>query len=145
MLSAGICLYAYKPKLIIMKKMLLRQFVSSVCVTAFMCLASNTLHAQCKYSVVNVKNDTTTYTIPCDFPIKANTGDSTADHNNFIAAFQAWNQAIASLNGMELPTVITSGIKTVFFTISAADYNLFPVEKKNALKIYPELYQIGNN
>ncbi len=128
-----------------MKKMLLKQFLLSACFAVVTCFAGTKLSAQCKYSVVNVKNDTVTYTIPCDFPIKANTGDSAADHTNFIAAFQAWNQAASSLNGIELPTVLTSGIKTVFFIISAADYSLFSDEKKNALKIYPELYQIGNN
>jgi hypothetical protein len=127
-----------------MKKMLLKQFVLTACLTSFMCLAGTSLNAQCKYSVVNLGNDTTTYTVPCDFPVMANTGDATADLNAFITAFQAWNQTITSLNGLTLPTVATTGIKSVFFTISGADYALFTDDKKNALKAYPQLYQINN-
>jgi hypothetical protein len=127
-----------------MKKMLLRQFLLSACLTLLICFAGNKLNAQCKYSVVTLGNDTTTYTIPCDFPVMANTGDAAADLNTFIAAFQTWNQSIASLNGLTLPTLATTGIKTVFFTISSGDFNLFTDEKKNALKVYPQLYHIGN-
>jgi hypothetical protein len=118
-----------------MKKIVLKTVASTTLIICLLCFGKNEAVAQCKYNVVNVKNDTTSLVVTCDFPIKANTGDSTLDHNNFITALLAWSP--------NLPTINTTGMKDAFFTISAADFELFTEEKKNALKVYPQLYQVS--
>jgi hypothetical protein len=118
-----------------MKKMLLKPLGLTLIIVCILSLGKTETFAQCKYSIVNVKNDTTSLVVTCDFPVKANTGDSTLDQNNFIAALLAWSP--------NLPTINTTGIKDAFFTISAADFELFTEEKKNALKVYPQLYQVS--
>jgi hypothetical protein len=109
---------------------------------AFLCLGNTSLQAQCKYKVVNQLSDTTSFSIPCDFPLKAITGDSALNENTFIAAFAAWNQNSASIQSLVLPTIATSGIKLVFFEIMAADFALYDDARKSLMLANPSLYKV---
>lgn len=125
-----------------MKKNATKQLVVTICLSCFICLLSVNVDAQCRYRVVNMLNDTVSYSIPSDFPLKVNTGDSSLDQSNFIAAFTAWNKNSVSLQSITLPTILISGIKNVFFEISASDFTAFSDDRKTAIRANPQLYLI---
>lgn len=105
-------------------------------------VSAGDLQAQCTYKVVSLSNDTTSFTIPCDFPVKANTGDSAVDEDNFIIAFTSWNRNTEAIKHLLLPSLQTTGIKIVFFEITAAGYAAFTQERKNAIAAHAALYKI---
>ena len=132
---------AYKPnKPTNMKKTLPKGLLSVIAITFVFCFFANYSWSQCKYYVVNLKGDTTIFKIPCNFPAKANTGDSTADQTNFVNAFLDWNKTLPELQSNILPFQGLSGIKTVYFEITNSDFSQFSEDRKAALAAYPSLY-----
>ena len=125
-----------------MKRNSTNQFVVTACLFCLISFLHTDADAQCRYKVVNMLNDTTSFSIPCDFPLKVNTGDSVIDQNNFLSAFIAWNQNSASLQSITLPVITTSGIKNVFFEIASADFALLSDEKKTLMLASPQLYVV---
>lgn len=125
-----------------MKKISTRQILLSLFMSVLSCISLSESQAQCRYKAVNLANDTLSFTIPCDFPIKGNTGDPLLDENTFIAAFESWNQASPLISTVLLPTIRFSGMKEVYFEISATDFTLFTEERKAAILVYPQLYKI---
>lgn len=123
-----------------MKKTLFNKIILMV---VFVCFGSVKIDAQCKYNVVNVLNNTSPYSIHCDFPLKANTVDSTIDQNNFNNAFAAWYSNNQVNNVTVLPTSNTTGIKTIYFEIPRADFNLFSNDRQNQITANPQLYRIN--
>lgn len=125
-----------------MKKISTQQILLSLFMSVLSCISLSESQAQCRYKAVNLANDTLSFTIPCDFPVKGNTGDSLLDENTFIAAFESWNQSSPLISTTLLPTIRFSGMKEVYFEISATDFALFTEERKTAILVYPQLYKI---
>lgn len=125
-----------------MKKISTQQILLSLFMSVLGCISLSESQAQCRYGVVTLRNDTTYLAIPCDFPLKANTGDSTLDANQFITAISQWNQTNISVIGYSLPTLTTTGIKSIFFEIRNTDFLLFSEERKTAMLANPALYSI---
>jgi hypothetical protein len=125
-----------------MKKIFTQKILFILLLTLGATLAVSETKAQCRYRFVNLANDTLSFSVPVDFPVKPNTGDEKKDEENFLSAFVQWNQSSTTLQGITLPTVATTGIKEVFFEISADLYASFSEEKKKALSFYPQLYRI---
>lgn len=125
-----------------MKKISTQQILLSLSMSVLGCISFSESQAQCRYGVVTLRNDTTYVTIPCDFPVKANTGDSTLDANRFYSALDQWNQTNLTAIGQTLLTPATTGIKTVFFEIRNPDFLLFTEERKTAILASPALYSI---
>jgi hypothetical protein len=142
MLLAGY-FFSIQPKLTTNMKTTLHKRLSLVIAITFtFCFFTNDSWSQCKYYVVSQKGDTTVFNIPCNFPAKANTGDAALDQTNFVTAFLDWNRAVPELQSNFLPIPGFSGIKTVYFEITSADFSQFSEDRKNALAAYPALYII---
>lgn len=125
-----------------MKKIFTQQILLSLFMSVLGCISLSESQAQCRYGVVTLRNDTTYVTIPCDFPLKANTGDSTLDANQFHSALSQWNQTNFTVIGQTLLTPVTTGIRSVFFEIRNSDFLLFTEERKTAILASPALYSI---
>lgn len=121
---------------------MIKQIVLACSLAFFMCLGSGKLSAQCKYKVISVLNDTSSYTIPCDFPIKVKTGDTALDQSRFNTVFTDWNLKNPAVKATKLPTLGTTGIKKVFFEISIVDLQHLSPGAKNMILASPELYLI---
>ncbi|MEN9686975.1 MAG: hypothetical protein RLZZ28_2761 [Bacteroidota bacterium] len=125
-----------------MKTTLPKRLSLVIAITFAFCFFANDSWSQCKYYVVSQKGDTTVFSIPCNFPAKANTGDAASDQASFVTAFLDWNRTVPELQSNILPIPGFSGVKTVYFEINGSDFNQFSEDRKNALAVYPALYII---
>lgn len=118
----------------------MNQFVLLICTVFFISVGN--LKAQCTYHAVNATNDTLSFPVPCDFPLKANTGDSASDKNTYNADLALWNQNSPVISGLKLPNLSTPGITKIFFHISASEFEAFNSVRKDAIIANPTLYII---
>lgn len=126
-----------------MRTLYLRRYLSSFILLAG-CLfgLASSAHGQCTYKVINLRNDTASFKIPCDFPLKPVTGDATADKAAFVLAFVAWNESGDAIKSALLPTIATTGIKAVYFEITTATLESYSTERRTAILADPSFYHI---
>ncbi len=86
-------------------------------------------------------NDTTVFSIPPDFPIKINTGDSVLDNNNFSAALTIWNQNSMVISRIKLPMPNEPTVAKIYFEIRIADFNQFSDARKIAIEADADMYK----
>ncbi|GEM_PF-1587320 len=125
-----------------MKKRTLHQIVSTLCITVLICLISGSAKSQCSYIAISSSNDTTIVSVTSDFPLKINTGDTAADNVTYSNAILQWKNSNTIINNLDTPTLLTPGIKKVYFLIPASEFDLFTEERKTAIKANPDLYLI---
>lgn len=123
-----------------MKMKTIAQIVFSVCLLFL--LGIRTVNAQSKYVVISTFDIKTDFSIPSDFPIKINTGDSVLDDINFSDALTIWNQNSMVISKITLPIPKDPTVAKIYFEIGIADFNQFSNERKNAIEADPELYII---
>ena len=125
-----------------MKKRTLPKIVITLCVSFLICLISGTAKSQISYIAISSTNDTTTFSVTSDFPIKLSTGDTTADNIKYSDAVLQWKNNNSIINNLEIPTWVTPGIKKIYFLIPVSEFDLFTEERKTAIKANPDLYLI---
>lgn len=125
-----------------MKKNVLKVIVSTTIIICLLCFGKNEVVAQCNYIVITSSNDTTTFSITNDFPIRLITNDSVADDANYSNTILQWKNNNLVISNLDLPTFITQGVKKIYFEISEKDFLQFSDERKEAIRLQPSLYII---
>lgn len=99
--------------------------------------------AQCTYNVINALNETITISIPCDFPLYYNTGNATADRDNYNNALAKWHSDYPSTASLDIsPKSI--GVST-YIEIFSSEMDNFTKEKQSLIQAMSYYYHIKTN
>ncbi len=105
---------------------------------------SSKAFAQCNY-VTTENGKETRLNIPCDFPVKTRTGDTSLSESNFKTELLVWQTANPTLKNIVVYP--TANPCNMFIEIPLSNYNSFTDLKKkriDALKYFYKIIQTEN-
>ncbi len=96
----------------------------------------------CTYTATMLSDESTTVAIPCDFPVKSDSGNPEKDQENYMQAFMDWNQNnMDAINTFLMPQGMT-GVKSIQVEIPQNEFDNFSDEKKTAILNASSVYSI---
>jgi hypothetical protein len=96
----------------------------------------------CSYNVILLSGKSEEVAIPCDFPVKANTGNNKQDEENYNVVFLQWIEMNSEAIGSYLIPKNATGAKSVTIEIPQKEFNQFSEERQNSIREDSELYII---
>lgn len=115
--------------------------IYTVLLFIFIFAARNKAFSQCFY----VSKDSTgvehSTAIPCDFPVRLNTGNPLADQSNFNRELKVWNTNNPTLSNVNL--IVSSAPKKEHLNIPKTSFDQFSPEKQKAILAIPYFFIIN--
>lgn len=96
----------------------------------------------CTYTVTMISKESSTVAIPCDFPVKSNSGDDEKDLEEYILAFTQWNDKNMDKIQSFLFSPGSTGVESVVIEIPQAEFDNFSEGKKNSVLSASSVYSI---
>lgn len=100
------------------------------------------LAGTCTYKTTYVTDKSEEVSIPCDFPVKPNTGNEAQDEESYTSSFQSWNEQNLSTIKVHLVSSKISGIASISIVIPQSEFDQFSDERKAAIQNNTDLYSI---